>query len=54
MPEMASQLGLDAKIVIIPDETVMEGGCIVTTTNGVVDATIDTQIAIISEALKEI
>ena len=54
VPEMASQLGLDAKIVIIPDETVMEGGCIVTTTNGVVDATIDTQIAIISEALKEV
>ena len=54
VPEMASQMGLEAKISIIPDETVMEGGCVVTTTNGVVDATIDTQIAIISEALKEI
>ncbi len=53
-PKMAEQLGLEAKIMVIPDETVMEGGCIVTTTNGVVDATIDTQLAIISEALKEI
>jgi len=54
VPEMAVQLGLDARIIVIPDETVMEGGCVVTTTNGVVDATIETQLAIISEALKEI
>ena len=54
VPEMTAQLGLEAKIMIIPDETVMEGGCVVTTTNGVVDATIETQLAIISEALREI
>ena len=40
--------------MVIPDDSVMEGGCVVTTTNGVVDATIETQLAIISEALKEI
>lgn len=54
VPEIAENLGLEAKIMVIPDESVMEGGCVVTTTNGVVDATIDTQLAIISEALKEI
>ena len=54
IPEMAEQLGLDAKISVIPDESISEGGCIVTTTNGIVDATIDTQLAIISEALKEV
>ena len=54
VPENALQMGLEAKILIIPDESVMEGGCVVTTTNGVVDATIDTRLAIISEALKEI
>ncbi len=54
VPEMAEQLGLEAKIMVIPDESVLEGGCVVTTTNGVVDATIDTQLAIISEALKEV
>lgn len=54
VPEIAQNLGLEAKISIIPDESVMEGGCVVTTTNGVVDATIETQLGIISEALKEV
>lgn len=54
IPQSAARLGLDAKIVVIPDSSVLEGGCIITTTNGVVDATIDTQISIISEALKEV
>ena len=54
VPEMTSQLGLEARIHVIPDESIMEGGCIVTTTNGIVDATIETQLGIISEALKEI
>lgn len=54
VPEEASNLGLEAKIIIIPDETIMQGGCILTTTNGVIDATIESQLAIISEVLKEI
>ena len=54
VPPMAEQLGLEAKIMVIPDDSVMEGGCVVTTTNGVVDATIATQLEIISEAFKEI
>ena len=54
VPEMTTQLGLEARILVIPDETIMEGGCVVTTTNGIVDATIETQLGIISEALKEI
>lgn len=54
VPEMAANLALEAKIIVIPDESVMEGGCVVTTANGIVDATIETQLAIISEALKEI
>jgi flagellar biosynthesis/type III secretory pathway protein FliH len=32
----------------------MEGGCLVTTTNGVIDATIETQLDIITEVLKEL
>ncbi len=54
VPEVSSNLGLEAKIIIIPDETIMEGGCLLTTTNGVIDATIESQLAIISEVLKEI
>ena len=54
IPEAMSAAGLEAKVIIIPDETVMEGGCMITTTNGVIDATIETQLAIISEVLKEV
>lgn len=54
IPNVMSNIGLDAKVLIVPDDTVMEGGCMVTTNNGVIDATIETQLAIISEALKEI
>jgi len=54
VPEVSANLGLEAKIIIIPDETIMEGGCLLTTTNGVIDATIESQLAIISEVLKEI
>lgn len=54
IPNVMGTVGLDAKVLIVPDESIMEGGCMVTTTNGVIDATIETQLAIISEALKEI
>ena len=54
VPEIVSSAGLEAKVVIIPDESIMEGGCLLTTTNGVIDATIETQTDIISEALKEV
>ncbi len=54
IPSVLTEVGLDAKVMIIPDETIMEGGCIVETNNGVVDATIETQLAVISEALREI
>lgn len=54
IPDIMSNVGLDAKIMVVPDEDVMEGGCLLTTTNGVIDATIETQLSVISEALKEI
>lgn len=54
IPDMLNDAGLDAKIVVLPDETVTEGGCIVSTNNGVIDATIESQLAIIKEALKEV
>ncbi|MBE7713081.1 MAG: hypothetical protein E7Z87_04995 [Cyanobacteria bacterium SIG26] len=54
VPEMATSLGLEAKIIVVSDDSVMEGGCVLTTTNGVIDATIESQLAIISEVLKEV
>lgn len=54
MPEVLAAAGLETKIVVLPDESVTEGGCVVTTNNGVIDATIESQLAIVKEALKEI
>lgn len=54
VPEEVSAAGLEAKVIIMPDENTMEGGCLVTTTNGVIDATIETQLEIITEVLKEV
>lgn len=54
IPDVMNNVGLEAKVLIVPDETIMEGGCMVATTNGVIDATIETQLSVISEALKEI
>ncbi len=54
IPDVMNNVGLEAKVLIVPDETIMEGGCMVTTTNGVIDATIETQLSVISECLKEI
>ena len=54
IPEMMNNAGLEARIMIVPDEGIMEGGCLVTTSNGVIDATIETQLSVISEALKEL
>ncbi len=54
VPEEVSAAGLEAKVMIIPDESIMEGGCLLTTTNGVIDATIETQMEIVAQALKEV
>ena len=54
IPEIMNFAGLEAKVIIVPDENTMEGGCMLTTSNGVIDATIETQLEIKSEALKGI
>ena len=54
VPEMLNNAGLEAKLMVVPDDGIMEGGCLVETTNGVIDATIETQLSVISEALKEV
>lgn len=52
LPEIISTIGIEAKISVIPEESVEVGSCIVYTHNGVVDATINTQIDIIKEVFK--
>lgn len=54
IPEVITSLGFEATVLIVPDENVTEGGCIVTSSNGVIDATIESQLSIISKVLKEV
>lgn len=54
VPEILNLTGLDAKVMVLADDNVSEGGCLVTTTNGVVDAAIETQLLVVSEALREV
>ena len=52
LPEYISSMGIEAKINVVGDDSIEEGGCILNTNNGIVDASLDTQLEIIKEALK--
>lgn len=54
MPNAVYELGVEAKISVVGDENLHEGGCIFETSNGIVDASIDAQVEIIKKALKGI
>ena len=52
IPNITYQFGIDAKINIVADPSIEEGGCVFQTNNGIVDASIDTQLEIIKKALE--
>ena len=52
LPNITYQYGIDAKINIVSDPSIEDGGCIFQTNNGIVDASIDTQIEIIKKVLE--
>jgi flagellar assembly protein FliH len=52
LSEISYQYGIDSKINIISDPSIEEGGCVFQTNNGIVDASIDTQLEIIKKALE--
>lgn len=54
VPAMVSSLGVEAKINVFADATIEIGNCSIETSNGVVDATVDTQLEIIKEIFKGI
>jgi len=54
IPTMLETAGLDVKIMVVPDPSIMQGGGIIQTTNGIIDVTIDTQVDIITKALREL
>jgi len=51
LPNITYQYGIEAKINIVADPAIEDGGCIFQTGNGIVDASIDTQLEIIKKAL---
>ena len=50
IPDITYQYGIESKINIISDPSVDEGGCVLQTNNGIVDASVDTQLEIIKKA----
>lgn len=53
IPNITYEYGIESKINIIADPSIEEGGCVFQTNNGIVDASIDTQLEIIKKALIE-
>ncbi len=51
LPEIFTAGGFEAAISVLPDKNIKEGGVIVETSNGIIDATISTQMAIMEKAL---
>ena len=51
IPNVTYQYGIESKINIVSDPSIEEGGCVFQTNNGIVDASIDTQVEIIKKAL---
>ena len=54
IPELIDLAGIDTKVVVLSDDEVTEGGCQVTTTNGIVDATLESRIGVVTQALREL
>lgn len=52
IPNITYEYGIDSKINIVADPSIEEGGCIFQTNNGIVDASIDTQLKIIKKAIE--
>lgn len=52
--EKLEAAGLEVKVMIMPDNSITQGGAIIQTTNGITDVTIDTQIDIVTKALREV
>jgi flagellar assembly protein FliH len=52
IPDVLEMAGLETRVSVYADENIDAGSCIVSTSNGVVDATLNTQLEIIKEAFK--
>ena len=52
LPDIFSDNSFEAKISVVPDKNIKDGGVIIETSNGIIDATLETQLAIVEKALK--
>lgn len=52
LPKVLAQRGTEARINVVADDSVETGGCIFQTSNGIIDAGLETQIEILKEALR--
>ena len=52
LPNITYEYGIETKINVNSDPSIEDGGCIFQTNNGIVDASIDTQLEIIKKALE--
>ncbi len=52
IPEIFKDGASEAKISVVPDNTIKEGGVIIETSNGIINATIESQMLILEKALK--
>ncbi len=51
LPEIFSDGTMEAQITVMADNNIKDGGVIIETSNGIIDATIETQLEIIEKAL---
>jgi flagellar assembly protein FliH len=52
LPDKIRSLGMETKLSVLSDEAVSEGGCIIQTNNGMIDATVEAQLGIVQMALR--
>lgn len=52
--ELQKMLGREYDLAITPDKTVMGGGCVIDTSNGSVDASLDTKLELLLKTLEEV
>lgn len=52
LPKALLAKGTEARITVTADDSVETGGCVFLTSNGIIDAGLDTQLEILKEALK--
>jgi flagellar assembly protein FliH len=54
LPEQVRLLGMETKLSVLSDEGISEGGCIIQTNNGLVDASVEAQLDIVQNALRSV